>query len=151
MYLKIPLAGSAHTSDAAPTRVRECWNTVLRGTLLASALSVVLAAGVHAQEDQPDWLPEEIELPADHEVLMNRAIGSSIRMFSISTKRDAEQLLEEWEDALREGGYRITQGQNDVLDASIEFSSDAINNAKIVISPSPDDDRSTIEFDATLP
>lgn len=134
---------------AAPVGGR--MTNVLRGAMLTSALSLSLATGLQAEEDQPDWLPEEIELPEDREVLMDRAIGSTIRMFSMSTERDALELLEEWEDALREAGYTINQGQDDVLDETIEFSSDAIINAKIAILPTSDNGRSTIEFDVTLP
>jgi len=154
MYLKNPLAAATLFASVvgriAPARDRRRVNTVLRATLVASAISVSLAASPQAQEAEPDWLPEEIELPADHEVLMDRAIGSAIRMFSISTGRDTNELLEEWEDALREGGYTITQGQGDAMDEIIEFSSDTINNAKIAVSPTTDEGRSTIEFDVTL-
>jgi len=44
----------------------------------------------------------------------------------------------------------VTQGADDLLDRSIEFSGPGITNAKIIVAPTTDDGRSIIEFDATL-
>ncbi|MBS1302244.1 hypothetical protein [Loktanella sp. SALINAS62] len=105
---------------------------------------------LHAQEDQQEWLPEVLELPADMEVITDRSIGSSLRMFSFTTERDPDELLEEWEEELRLAGYAIDQEQGDILDKVVEFSGSGISNGKIVIAPVEDDGRAVIEFDATL-
>jgi hypothetical protein len=71
-------------------------------------------------------------------------------MFSFSTKQNTQTMLQTWEEALILAGYSINQAQDDVIDTIIEFSGQGINNAKIVVAPSGDDARSTINFDATL-
>ena len=118
--------------------------------IFAAFLLMPAAMILHAEETRPDWLPDELLLPADSEVLTDRAIGSTLRMFSFSTQSDAEALLIEWEQALRRGNYTIDQTREDVLDQVIEFSGHDIINAKIVIPPLNTDGRTVVEFDATL-
>jgi hypothetical protein len=127
----------------------------LRAHLHSAMLVVVLllAASISALADEvlQDWIPGALEMPADIEVITDRAIGSSIRMFSFSTERDGEELLSEWEAALtEEQGYQITRTQDEVLGNAIEFSGDDILNAKILVAPQSDGNETVIEFDATL-
>lgn len=121
-----------------------------RGIAGAATLMVATAAAVDAAEDIQDWIPEAIEMPGDAEVVTDRAIGSSVRLFSISTGAEVDALLAEWEEGLSRTGYRIFQEEGELLDHAIEFSGPGIANAKIIVAPTTEDGRSVIEFDATL-
>lgn len=122
----------------------------VRDMLIAASIVLFASAVAIADEHLQDWIPDVIEMPEDAEVVMDRAVGSTVRMFSIATGADADALLADWEDRLNENGYPVTQGADDLLDGSIEFSGRGIANAKIIVSPASEDGRSVIEFDATL-
>lgn len=121
-------------------------------TKLVSAAMLTLATSAPglAQDPVQDWVPAALEMPADIEVLTDRAIGSSLRMFSFRTDQDVDVLLNEWEDALQAKGYTIIQGEGDLLQRAIEFSGQGISNAKIAVAPASADDSKVIEIDATL-
>lgn len=97
-----------------------------------------------------DWLPSVIDLPEDAEVLIDREIGSTIRLFSISTGEDVDEILLRWTDALRADGYVISETGVGSMERAIEFSGEGISNAKIIIALSSVDGRHILEFDATL-
>lgn len=118
--------------------------------MIAAAAIVVMASAVLADEMLQDWIPDELSFPEDSEVITDRAIGSTVRMFSIATNADVADLFDDWEDSLGTSGYRITQAQDELLDQSIEFSGRGISNAKIIVAPVTEDGRSIIQFDATL-
>jgi hypothetical protein len=122
----------------------------LRALAFAACLSLPAAMILHAEEAPQAWVPEALSLPADADVLTDRAIGSNIRMFSFSTARDPDELIAEWEEALSRGGYTINRAQDALPVDSIEFSGEGISNAKIIVSPTTDGERAVIEFDATL-
>lgn len=113
-------------------------------------LSVLAAAAVYADENLQDWIPDVLTFPDDAEVVTDRAIGSTVRMFSIETGADVDDLFADWEESLDGNGYPVAQGADDLLDRSIEFSGPGISNAKIIVAPTTEDGRSVIEFDATL-
>lgn len=96
------------------------------------------------------WVPAELEMPDDSEVLTDREIGSHLRMFSFSTGSDVDDLLNGWEEALQLAGYTIIQGEGDLLSRVIEFSGEGISNAKIAVAPASAEDHNIIEIDATL-
>jgi hypothetical protein len=121
-----------------------------RDILFAGALALFAGALVHAEEAFQDWVPEVLSMPADVELLSERAIGSSVRMFSIATETAAEPLFAEWEQALRDNGFAIDRQPAEAIDRAIEFSGPGIANAKIVEAPVTDDGRTVIDFDATL-
>jgi hypothetical protein len=123
----------------------------VRTLLLAACLSLAATMVLHADDAPQSWVPDVLELPADREVISDRSIGSTLRMFSVTTERDPEALLAEWEAALRASGYAIVQAQSDIVDQAIEFSGEGIGNAKIAVAPATADGRAVIEFDATLP
>lgn len=122
----------------------------MRNIVFAACLFFPVAVVLQADEAPQAWVPEVLELPADMEVLEERAIGSSLRMFKFSTNRAADPLLTEWEEALRGDGYEIHQMDGSAVGQMIEFSGQDINNAKIVVSPTADGERTVIDFDATL-
>lgn len=117
---------------------------------LWSAAFVLMASALPALAQDQGWVPAELELPADSEVLTDRAIGSSLRMFSFRTEEDVDTLLNEWEAALQAAGYTIIQGEGDLLERAIEFSGQGISNAKIAVAPASADDTKVVEIDATL-
>ncbi len=122
----------------------------IRDILLAAAMVLAASVVVYADEHIQDWIPDVLTFPEDAEVVTDRAIGSSIRLFSISTDADVDALLADWEESLTENGYPVTQEAGDLLDRSIEFTGPGITNAKIIVAPVTEDGRSLIEFDATL-
>ncbi|KPQ14785.1 MAG: protein of unknown function containing DUF3517 domain [Rhodobacteraceae bacterium HLUCCO18] len=122
----------------------------IRDLILAAAIVLAASVVVHADENLPDWIPDVLTFPDDAEVVTDRAVGSSIRLFSISTEADVDTLLADWEEELTENGYPVTQEAGELLDRSIEFTGPDIVNAKIIVAPTTDGSRSLIEFDATL-
>ncbi|RBI77064.1 hypothetical protein DQW77_03505 [Roseovarius sp. TE539] len=122
----------------------------LKDALVAAWLVLAASAVVYADEHLQDWIPDVLAIPDDAEVITDRAIGSTVRIFSITTGADVEALFADWEESLSGNGYPVTQGADDLLDRSIEFSGPGITNAKIIVAPTTDDGRSIIEFDATL-
>lgn len=125
-----------------------------RVMLLAMVVTVSVSAALEAEDSSTqwtqDWVPLILRMPVDADFSSVRAIGSSVRMFSVTTTEDADALLLEWEEALRENGYRIDQSRDDKLDRSIEFSGSGISNAKIVAATSTTQGPTTLKFDATL-
>ncbi|MDG3041151.1 hypothetical protein [Roseicyclus marinus] len=126
----------------------------LREMLLAGVIVLAASAILHAQDGlaewTQDWMPDVLAPPQDAELLTDRAVGSTIRLFSFSTSAEVDTLFTEWEAALRDGGFQIDQGADDLLDRSIEFSGTGITNAKIVAGVTDQDGRTVIEVDATL-
>ncbi len=115
-------------------------------------IPVVLFAAVvgYADEIPQGWVPEALTLPDDAEVQMDRAIGSSIRMFSFSTEADVGKLFGDWSTELEDSGYNIRPQQAELEQSAIEFSGRNILNAKIVTAPASNGDRAVVSFDATL-
>jgi len=122
---------------------------------LAALVSLALVAATPALAQQPeseaqDWIPKALTFPADAEIVTDRAVGSTVRMFSVTTSAEAGPLLEGWAEALRAEGYAIEQGAEELLEDAIEFSGPGIANAKIVASRTAEEGETLIEFDATL-
>lgn len=122
----------------------------LRDMLFGLALTLFLAAMVYAEEMPQDWVPDVLSLPPDAEIEMDRAIGSSIRMFSFRTAADAKELLRAWSEALANDGYNIRPQQTELEETAIEFSGGDILNAKIATDPASGDGKVVITFDATI-
>ncbi len=89
-------------------------------------------------------------IPDDAEVVTDRAIGSTVRLFSIATGADVDALFTDREESLSGKGYPVTQVADDLLDRSIAFLRPCIASAKIIITPGTDAGRSIIEFGETL-
>jgi hypothetical protein len=122
----------------------------IRDALVAAWLVLAASAVVYADEHLQDWIPDVLTFPDDAVVVADRAIGSTVRMFSIETGADVDALFADWEESLNGNGYPVAQGAEDLLERSIEFSGPGIANAKIIVAPTSEDERSVIEFDATL-
>jgi hypothetical protein len=125
-----------------------------RDMLMAGAILISASAILHAQERLEEWtqgwMPAELAVPEDAELLTDREVGSTVRMFSFSTGQDIDALFTEWEAGLEEGGFQIDQAPDELLERSIEFSGTGITNAKIVAGPTDDQGTTVIEVDATL-
>ena len=132
-----------------PPAIGRTLREVVVAAVIVLSASAIAIADDHLP-DIPDWIPDVLDFPADAEIVTDRAIGSSVRMFSILTGADIDELFAEWEQSLSESGYPISNTGRDLLDLSIEFSGQGIVNAKIIVGPAPANERSLIEFDATL-
>lgn len=106
----------------------------LLAVCIAVALILRTTTAAESQESLQDWLPDVLELPEDVEVLADRQIGSTFRMLTIRTSVDVDELLVDWEEALREGGYAVGRGRDEPLDGVIEFNGTGIMNAKIILA-----------------
>lgn len=116
---------------------------------LAIALTMASAMVLWAEQAQ-NWIPDEVKLPSDMEVTIDRAIGSSTRIFAFVTGEDAGALIDTWADALSQAGYNIAPNPEEVANPQIEFSGPGIGNAKIAVQPTAEADRSLVQFDASL-
>mgnify|MGYP001067784258 CR=1 FL=1 len=128
--------------------------TAFRDVLLAAAIVLAAATIGHAQERMlawtQDWVPAVLGVPDDAELLRDREIGSTVRMFSFATAQDVDALMLDWETALQDAGFQIDQAPDELLERAIEFSGTGITNAKIVAGVTGEDGRTIIEVDATL-
>ncbi len=122
----------------------------LRHMLFSLMLMLFAAVIVYADEIPQGWVPEALTLPDDAQVQMDRAIGSSIRMFSFSTGADLDKLFGDWSAALEGSGYSIQPQQAELDQKVIEFSGHNIMNAKIATAAASNGDGVVISFDATL-
>ncbi len=107
----------------------------LRDMIVAAFIVLSASAIVYAGERLQDWIPGVLAIPADAQVVTDRAIGSTARMFSISTAADVEMLFAEWEKSLSANGYQVTQTEGEISERTIVFSGPDIANAKIVLAP----------------
>lgn len=136
-----------------PAAVPAIRPAVPRWRNIAAAAAIVWLASIvaHAEIAVQDWIPEVLVFPEDAEVVADRAVGSAIRMYSVSTMADGAEVLGLWQSALEAAGFVINAGRDDLLPNSVEFSGPGIINAKIVATTSPvAEGRTLIEFDATL-
>jgi hypothetical protein len=128
--------------------------TAVRDMLFAAVIVLAAAAVGQAQERMQawtqDWVPTVMGVPEDAELLRDREIGSSVRMFSFATGQDVDALMRDWETALQEAGFQIDSSQDELVERSIEFSGTGITNAKIVASVTDENGQTIIEIDATL-
>ncbi len=127
-----------------------CLSVKVRNMIFGFFLSLLAAVSVYADERLQDWIPDILTIPQDAKVVTDRSIGSTVRMFAITTNADAETLFSDWEESLKGNGYPVKPGADNLSDRSIEFSGPGIANAKIILAPANEDAGNLIEFDATL-
>lgn len=137
-------------ADLLTARMPRLRRLPLRDMLSAAVIVLAATVMVRAEIALQDWIPDVLAMPADAEVVTDRAIGSSVRMFSIETDADVTALFAEWEQSLVDGGFPVNQSVDEGLETSIEFSGSGIANAKIIVAPTAEAGRSVISFDATL-
>lgn len=122
----------------------------IKGSLFGLMLTLFASVIVYGDEMPQGWVPEALIMPDDAEVQMDRAVGSSIRIFSFSTEADAEALLDDWSAVLEENGYTIRPRLAGLEASVLEFSGPGIQNAKIAAGSDRSGDRVVITFDASL-
>lgn len=133
-------------ADLPPRRL----NRRIKDGVIGLTIAVLASAIVFADELPQGWVPDTLSLPGDAEVTMERAVGSSIRMFSFKTEDDIGSLFEIWTAALDEDGYTVRPQPSELDGTTIEFSGRDILNAKIATEVVREDARSVVTFDATL-
>lgn len=121
----------------------------LAGAAPVTAFTLLAAITAWAQEFSADWLPAEVRLPDDMEVLLDRSIGSTMHIVSFATGQDVAELMTEWRDGLAGSGYVIKDAPSTDR-PEIEFSGKDIQNGKIVVNPSHEDGREVVQIDATM-
>ena len=127
-------------------RALQTFREMLVAACLVAALSVTARAEITLQ----DWIPGILTFPDDAQVVIDREIGSSVRMFSFSTAVETGPMLADWQQSLREDGYTIERQADELVGGAIEFSGPGIANAKIVANREGEEGLSIVEFDATL-
>ena len=121
-----------------------------RDAMIGAAIACLAAAVAHANIDLQDWIPDVLSIPSDAEVVTDRQVGSTVRLFSFQSGVDPSDLLADWEDELVTNGYAIQRERDELVENSIEFTGPGLANAKVVATPTADQDLTLFEFDATL-
>jgi hypothetical protein len=119
------------------------------GRIAAAALLLSIAP-VLADEQPQSWIPSEIALPDDMEVVTDRRIGSAIRVFTFTTKEDGETLADTWREALETGPYQVMPAAEGLDQRLIEFSGGRVQNGQIAFSRGADGSNTMVQFDASL-
>lgn len=119
-------------------------------TCIAVALLLETATTAQSEEQVQEWLPDVLAIPEDVEVLSDRKIGSNLRMLTLRTSVDVDDLLVEWENTLRANGYTIGRLSETPPTRVIEFKGTGIVNAKIIASPEGNGEGTVIQIDATV-
>lgn len=96
------------------------------------------------------WIPEEIEMPEDLEIVTDRSIGSAIRVFTFTTAEDTDVLADRWREALTIGPYQVQPPAEGMDQRLIEFSGGRIQNGQIAFMRGADGTDTTVTFDASL-
>lgn len=118
-----------------------------RASLLALGLSIGPALADIAAHD---WIPDEITLPQDMEVVIDRSIGSANRMLSFTTDADPDALADTWRAALEGGPYQVKPAAEGMDRRLIEFSGGRVQNGQITFLHGAESTRTTVQFDASL-
>jgi hypothetical protein len=123
--------------------------------LRPASLGLILALGMTAlplaaQTPAPDWLPPEITLPDDTQIVMDRQIGSANRMLSFTTDADTDDLAATWRAALEGGPYQVAPAAEGMDRRLIEFSGGHIQNGQITFLPGADSTATTVQIDASI-
>lgn len=116
-------------------------------------LSLGLSMGLSpAMADERDhaWIPAEISLPDDMEVVIDRSIGSANRMLSFTTDEEVDVLADRWRAALEDGPYQVKPAAEGMDKRMIEFSGGDVRNGQITFLPGADSTRTTVQFDASI-
>jgi hypothetical protein len=125
--------------------------THLFRTARSALVALVLGTATVTAEEQPQsWIPEEITLPEDMEIVTDRSIGSAIRVFTFTTREDGDALADLWREALETGPYQVKPAAEGLDQRLIEFSGGRVQNGQIAFSRGADSTDTTVQFDASL-
>jgi hypothetical protein len=125
--------------------------THLIRTARSALVALVLGIATVAAAEQPQsWIPEEITLPEDMDIVTDRSIGSAIRVFTFTTKEDGDVLADLWREALETGPYQVKPAAEGLDQRLIEFSGGRVQNGQIAFSRGADSTDTMVQFDASL-
>jgi len=141
----LPVAPALPRPLAGVVRAR-----ILRDAVTAAVVTGFAAFAACAEIALQDWIPEGLAMPEDAEIVTDREIGSTVRLFAFSTGAEPGPMLADWEETLRNDGYAIVREIDELVARSIEFTGPGIVNAKIVATRENADGLTVVEFDATL-
>lgn len=119
-------------------------------TALATFLLTSIPGAAAPQDRAQEWIPPAIDLPADRTVTVNRAIGSSTRIFIFETASDGDALIDAWRASLDAAGFTVEAPREELGGGEIRFSGPGIGNAKIAVQPSAGSGRTVVQIDASL-
>lgn len=117
--------------------------------LVLAALCLTLAPAF-ADQTTHTWIPEEIALPQDMEIVIDRSIGSANRMLSFTTDEDPDSLADTWRAALEKGPYQVKPAAEGMDRRLIEFSGGRVQNGQISFMHGADSTSTTVQFDASI-
>ncbi|MDX1822399.1 MAG: hypothetical protein R3197_15995 [Paracoccaceae bacterium] len=117
--------------------------------LALAALCLTMAPAFADMADH-DWIPVEITLPQDREVVIDRSIGSANRMLSFTTDENPDSLADTWRAALEAGPYQVKPAAEGMDRRLIEFSGGRVQNGQITFLHGADSTRTTVQFDASI-
>lgn len=103
-----------------------------------------------ADQHPQGWIPQEITLPADMDIVIDRKIGSANRMLSFTTEEDADSLADIWREALEQGPYQVQSVAEGMDGRMIAFSGGRVQNGQITFLRGADSTSTTVQFDASI-
>jgi hypothetical protein len=103
-----------------------------------------------AEEREFNWIPAEITLPEDMEVVIDRSIGSANRILSFTTDAEVDVLADTWREALTQGPYQVKPTAEGMDRRLIEFSGGRVQNGQITFMRGADSTATTVQFDASI-
>ena len=98
---------------------------------LSAAALFLSMAPLHAGESDTSWIPEEIDMPEDMEIV-------------------TDALADRWREALTTGPYQVVPPAEGMDQRLIEFSGGRIQNGQIAFMRGADGTDTTVTFDASL-
>jgi hypothetical protein len=141
----LPTAPTGPFSPSQQTLAR-----IVRDAVTAVVVTGLAAFAACAEIVPQDWIPRGIDMPEDAEIVTDREIGSTVRIFAFATGAEPGPMLTDWEETLRSDGYSILREIDETVARSIEFTGPGIVNAKIVANRKNAEGLTVVEFDATL-
>lgn len=123
--------------------------TRIASVALSLGLSLSLTPAI-AEEREFNWIPAEITLPADMEVVIDRSIGSANRLLSFTTDEAVDVLADRWREALTQGPYQVKPTAEGMDRRLIEFSGGRVQNGQITFMRGADSTATTVQFDASI-
>jgi hypothetical protein len=140
----------AEVGIARPVAYLCAMTRAIRTARIALAALLLGFAPALAEEAAHDWIPQEITLPADREIVIDRSIGSANRMLSFTTAEDADSLADTWRAALEQGPYQVKPAAEGMDRRLIEFSGGRVQNGQISFMRGTDSTSTTVQFDASI-
>lgn len=120
---------------------------------LSLGLSATVILGITpavAEQREFTWIPEEISLPDDMEVVIDRSIGSANRILSFTTDEAVDELADTWRAALENGPYQVQPAAEGMDRRLIAFSGGRVQNGQISFMRGADSTATTVQFDASI-